>query len=681
MHDPQAPFQRVDASAFATSHAYDAGDLGAPKTRSESMRRRLKVFFGVLLLCLAASLSYTFMRAPIYQASARVQVIPAAKAAPGDGVAAPESAQAFLVEVQVLSSRLLLEKVVKRMTEEGYWHDADPDPVQAAQAMLSVTPLEGTQVVLLQAQGGDAQLPARLINTLTEVYRAEQAVVGTSKAQTELGDASDEVRVIEAKLSEKRRAVEAFRQRANIVSTERDENQTLSRLKGLGVSLSDATDREASAAGRLQALEQSIAEGKRAPLAKDNPTVAGIEQRLSQLREEWRVNERQFTPLYLEMDANARNLKARIANLEQQLVVERQSSHQAALAQAKEELAGARATTRRLQQQLADDKSSVQLFGQRFGEYQGMREELAGLEQMLQAARQRVLGMESSERSRKPHIQVLEPAVPPQQAWRPLYWRDAGLSLAASLLIAFLAVWFVEFFNRAEPAPAVPAAVFVSQPWMAGSRALDPRLAYHAAAVGLAQAPQPALLTQALPRELSAVEVQGLLAQASAEHLGLLACLLSGLSEQEVIDLRWGALDGAARTFTLAGDAPRVLRAPAPLLGWMMQAQSAADPQAFIFSQPGNKPLTVDDVRSIVSSSAFDASLEQAQSVDPDALRHTYLAFLVRQGLRFAELNRLVGRLSPDRINALATLAPDVQRVSVDAVETLLPALRVASTA
>ena len=46
-----------------------------------------------------------------------------------------------------------------------------------------------------------------------------------------------------------RRGVEAFRARHDIVSLERDENQVLSRVKGLGASLNAANDRVAIAEG------------------------------------------------------------------------------------------------------------------------------------------------------------------------------------------------------------------------------------------------------------------------------------------------------------------------------------------------------------------------------------------------------------------------------------------------
>ncbi len=162
--------------------------------------------------------------------------------------------------------------------------------------------------------------------------------------------------------------------------------------------------------------------------------------------------------------------KTRIGNLEQQLANERGKSQQNALAEAREELASARAVTRRLQQRLAEDKQSVQAFSRQFGEYQTMQEELRGLDQMRMAARQRLLALEASELARKPRIKVVEAATTPQTAWRPLYWRDAGISLAGSLALAFLAVWFVEFFDRSEPIAcrAIDASSFRSHGFTVG---------------------------------------------------------------------------------------------------------------------------------------------------------------------------------------------------------------------
>ncbi|MDO8248163.1 MAG: tyrosine-type recombinase/integrase [Rhodoferax sp.] len=673
MSDQSVHSQRVFPNEFGKLYAGPADAHFGPMHRSRAMRHRVIVFFGVFLLCLLVSLSYTFMRSAIYMASARVQVTPSERVALGDAPAVQDHKPAFLIEVQILTSRPLLEKVVKKLQELGHLKGLGADPVSTVQEMLTVTPLEGTQMVQLQAQGAEPVLVARLINTLIEIYRDEQAATGNAVSQAQLLETREELRVIEASVAEKKKTLEAYKVRSNIVSSERDENQTLSRLKGLGTSLRDSTDREAIAAGRVRAIEQAIAEGKRTPQAKDNPTVASIEARLSQANEEWRALERQFTPQYLDMDAPSKALKTRISNLALQLEGERQKSQQMALAEAREDLASVRAATQRLQQQLAEDKQDVQAFSRRFSEFQGMQEELKGLEEMRQTAKKKLLAMESSETTRRPRILVVEPAVTPDGPWRPLYWRDAGISLAASIALGFLAVWFVEFFNRAEIRPQGPSTVIVPQPWMAITQPLGPQLGAGPAPETLAGGPDTRLLPHPLPRELRSDEVEKLLDSAAPENQAILACLLCGLSADEVVSLRRQHVDTATGTLNVPGESSRALPLPAHLLALQTHRQ-AGSPDAPLFFKAADQPLDPEDIHSVVTSSAYDAELERPQSVTPATLRHTYVAFLVRQGLRFSELVHLVGRLSAETFNMLAPLAPDGQRVSIDSVKRMLPA-------
>ena len=673
-------------------HGEHLGDAPAPAARSHVMRRRILVFFGVFLVSAVLSLAYTFVRPAVYLASARVQITPQLKSPTNDVAAQQDASQAFLVEMQVFGSRPLLEKVAARLKERGQALEGDGDPVLRLQNLLTVNPGGGTNVVQIEAQSAQRELVAPLVNTVVDVYREEQVRSGDNASQTLLANAREEARVMDAQVAERKKAVEAFRLRANIVSAERDENQVLARLKGMGTSLAAANEREATAEGRLRGVEQAVAEGRLAQLAKDNPTVAGMEQRLSQWREEWRALERQFTPNYLGMDPDARALRMRIDSLEQQLEVERGKAQQNAVSVAREELASARAASRRLQQQLAEDRQSVQGFSRSFADFKGMQDELDGLEKLRQTAQQRLLSLEASVGTRKPQLQVLELATAPDSAWRPLYARDAAISLAGSLLLAFLAVWFVEFFNREAVVAPGPSTVIIPQPWMpgpfaamgAGAHGASGLLPGHAAAGPWLQAPQhgpspgpaPQLgVAPPLPRELTATEVQQLLGSAAPGDQPVLACLLCGLLPAELAALRTGDIDRAARTLKIPGPAHRSIALPAALVE-ALRAGDAAAPGASLFTNAQGADLAPEDIQAMVTSSAHDAHLARPHEVTPETLRHTYIAHLVRQGLRFSELHRVVGRLSAEALNALAALAPPSERVGLGAVEGVLPGVR-----
>jgi len=638
------------------------------------MRRRILVFSIVFGLCAAASLAYTFMRPAIYLANARLQVTPGAKLT-APGAAMPDSTPAVLVEMQVLNSRPLLEKVAERLGAEGERFDAAADPIAALQEMLRINRIDGSNVILIEAVDGKRERVAPVVNALIDAYREQQVQASKSNNQSDLNDAREELRIVEQRVNERRRAVEAFRLKSNIVSAERDENRTLSRLKGLGTSLSTATDREAIAAGKVQALEQAIASGQRSPLARDNPTVASMEARLSQLREELRALEREYTPQYLDMDPRSRSLRTRIANLEQQFEGERLKSQQMALATAREELASAQATAKRLQQQMAEDKQSVQAFSRNFMDYQAMQDELKSLEQLRQAARQKVVSMEASELARKPRTQVIENATMPDSAWRPLYWRDAGISMVGSLVLGFLAVWFVEFFNRRDPVSAATSStVIIPQPWVTIAPPDGPALAAPTAPEALANQ-SPVALAAPPARELSADEQRSLLAEAAPEQIPLLVCLLCGLTAGEAAALRVADVETLSGRLTVGGDGTRVLEV-GPALAAIV-ASSASDPlDAPLLRAPSGKQLTEADILGVVMTAALDAGIAKAHEVTPATLRHTYVAFVARQGLRFSDLGRLVGPTPAEDLNALAALAPGIKRVGLDQIEKLLPAVR-----
>lgn len=674
MQDPDEGRARVLPAPAGLASASTLYPAAQQQRRSAGMRRRALVFFSVFTLCAIASLVYSFMRPAVYLASARLQVVPQGKLPKGDSTTT-DGTPAVLVELQVLNSRPLLEAVVSRLEKDGELRDLPNDRVTAVQSMLSVSRLEGTNVILIEAQGPDRLLLPRLINLLIETYGEQQLQAGRTSSQAELTEAREEARVVDERAAAKKREVEAFRLRSNIVSAERDENQALSRVKGLGASLSTATDREAVAEGKVQALEQAIQEGKRSPQARDNPTVANLENRLSQLREEWRAMERQFTPQYLDMDPTARALKTRIGNLEQQLVNERSKSQQNALAEAREELASARSVTRRLQQRLSEDKQSVQAFSRQFGEYQAMQEELRGLDQMRMAARQRLVALEASELARKPRIKVLEAATTPESAWRPLYWRDAGIGLAGSFVIAFLSVWFVEFFDRSEPTPMGPSTVIIPQPWISVGRTelLTPVPAGSPSAL---ESAGPTLRLAAPDvRELNDEETRRLLGNATVENVPLLVCLLCGVTDAELVALRAADLDRTARTLSIPGETRRVLALDGPLIDLLPQP-TASQSDMPLFAHANGQPLTQEDVHAVVLSSALDAALDHAQTISPQTLRHTYIAHLVRQGLRFSDLGKLVGRVPAETLNSLAPLAVGSKRVELAEVDRLIPGVR-----
>jgi integrase len=258
-------------------------------------------------------------------------------------------------------------------------------------------------------------------------------------------------------------------------------------------------------------------------------------------------------------------------------------------------------------------------------------------------------------------VEVLEAATVPREALYPPYLL-AGIGAAASLILGIFAVRFVEFFARRDPAPEQPFFhPFWPQPLTRDAlTAQRPLLT-----AGPMRLPAP----DAPLRQLTDMETAALLQAANDDGRLLMMALLTGLTVEEIIGLRWDDLDLDASTIKVPGRSPCILHLREPLRGLISARQAA--------QQPTPTPASsADEAADLVMCAAYDAGLADAHEVTPAILRHTYVAFLLQQGARFGDIARIVGRLPPEELSAYMRLAPAQARVPLEQVDPILPALR-----
>jgi len=156
-----------------------------------SNRRRLAVFLPTLIVALVASLAYVWLRPAEYRATARIEITPATTAAPAAPTAPivsaeGESARPFLTEVQILTSRPVLEEVATRLARGGQNPSQfGPDPIAGMQEHLAAVPVPQTNVVELVATGRDPIGVERLrqLRLLACFYRARACGCGEAGAK------------------------------------------------------------------------------------------------------------------------------------------------------------------------------------------------------------------------------------------------------------------------------------------------------------------------------------------------------------------------------------------------------------------------------------------------------------------------------------------------------------------
>ena len=639
---------------------------------------RLPVFCAVFLIVAAAGLTYVYSRPAEYRAIAKLVITPAEKPLADANEPVEPNAKvpdAFLTEVEFLTSRPALEELRERLGAAGLALSGS-DGVEALQRMISAHPESGTQIVQLWAVGERAELLAPALNQLMAIYAARRGDEFMSASADERAQTKVELAKYDASVAQKRKELDGFRARYGIVSQERDENPTVVRARGLGSALNAAQEKAVNAQAKLRAIKAAIASGKAPTRAKDNPNMVAIEQRLSQAREELGEFERRYTANYLKREPQAVKLQKLIPALEKQLAQEKDASLQANLADAEQEAAQSQDALEKLKSQQSTEESAIQTFSGRFSEYKALQEQLSNLETMQRRSAERLVRMEARENSRKPQFKIIEAAAMPLSVWRPDYTRDAGIALAAALALGFLAAWLAEFLLAPRPEPfnvivaPTPVAYPMSTPTLIGES--SPALIDVSPARVRLAAPQPAV------RELSDAELRSLLEAAEEETRLALVALLSGVSPEELVEMRWGDIDSEAKLLRVARPASREITIGNEICHWLTVIKQSKGAVAgdCLLKQPLGNGAAASHLQSILAYAAHDATLENPAEITPAAIRHTYIAFLVRQGIRFSDLARIVGPLPAEVTAMYGAMASGGNRRSLEPDERVMPVLR-----
>jgi polysaccharide biosynthesis transport protein len=656
---------------------WPSGAALAPLTQNKNWR--LVVFAAVFLLTAAVGLIFNYSRTAEYRAGARIEIIPAEKI-PGEPgapvVVNNNSANApFLTEMQLLTERAALEKVAARIPSAGFGDTfTGTDPVAELQKMISTEPVSGTQVAQLWAVGPKPEMLPFVLNELITIYQTQLGVRFVDTSTDALKHAHEETAKYKVAIAKQRGDLEAFRLKHGIISKERDENEATARVRGLNTAINTAEEKAVAAQSRLNALRAAVRDGKATVRAKDSPTLAALEQRLSQAREDLKQLERRYTAAYLVREPQAVALKTKIPELEAQIRREREASQQANLADAEQEAAQTQEALASLRRQLAGDRGTVQSFTARLSEYTAMQSQLESLERLHDGAAERLVKIEARENARKPKLRVIQAAGIPGEPWRPNYQRDALIVLGGSLILGWLAAWLADFLTRRESSPTVIVAP-TPVPYSIGVTELahqpPPVLGVSAPA---AQLPAP----QQLPRELEQAEITAMFECADLDTKIALAALLCGVSPQELMALTWDNVDGETNSIRISQPVPRSLQiAPELASLWKaMRRQKNGAPENNLIGEAGTAPLDLSHLDALISYAAHDAALEQPVDVTPWAVRHTFISYLVRQGMRFSEIARIVGTLPAEVTAAYGLMQPAGARPSIETIDKVMPALR-----
>lgn len=622
---------------------------------------RLTIFLVTFLVVLVISMSYVFSRPAIYQSYATLLTVPRTAI---DQISREADIQHVTIQRQVLLGSELLTGTARKLQDTDSEYPANLTPA-AIRAMLDVRPVADTNLVEMIAEGAEPALLPILINAWIDVYLAARAEEVANSTGTTKQAVQEELSGLNEKIGQKRMELAQFRQQYAIISTGREENEALARLKGLNDALNTASEEEVKAKSRLDAIRKAIERGETVVPQNDSRTLSTLEKRAQELREELEELDRQYTREFMALTPSLKVIPEKLAALEKEILTTRQKGQATVLTDAQQEYAAARQTASVIQQQLKDHRQQAAEFTSRFTEHDALKNDLEALEQLYRDTQDRLAQIETRHTGKYPYVDVIERAFLPLVPIKPDYQRDALIALMVSLFLGLAAVWLVRFLTREEQERIAIHLSDVhmhdqenlSRPILDALRTPQNVLAKKAQTIqAITQQP----VVAALPDD----QINKLFQAANVKEKQLLLLLLSGLSLNEITELRAGSFDLEQNYLIIQGDSPRKV----PLHPVLKRLHGA---HGYSLTDSAGKNLNVADLQALLDCLQIDAGFSPISL--SEKLRQTYILYLVRQGVRLSELGSVIGYVPPAELSAYGAYAPMGEKKPLAAINLIYP--------
>lgn len=611
--------------------------------------RRWLVFLLVFLPCMAVSQIYIFLQPAIYRSVATVLTMAATDL---DQASPSADIQHVSIQKQLLLGTAILEKTVERLqnmlTNDREWSTDE------LSAMFSVIPEPATNLVHLQAEGPEPKVLQRSVNAWIETYLQIRAAFVAENTEKVTAEIADQLQRIDRQVAEKRNEVDRFRLQHDILSTESADNQAHARLQGLNKSLNSALEEEVKAKAKLDTILAAISRNEVVVPEEDTRAMAVLLQQAEKLREELAAIEAHYTREYIDLNPNLGKVREQLVEIETKIAQKASVGKDFARQEAEHNYAAAREAVAAIRQQMQAHKQLAAEYTTQFTEHQALQQELLNLETLQQDTKQRLVDIEVKQREKYPQVDVVDWASLPDKPIRPDYLQESLLAFAASLALALLSVIIIDYLNR-EPAPQpVPMSLggihLHHQPraMLDVAEPVSPQVGYD---------PLKALPIADDPIELTHQDVLTLTQAAEPSIKAIIHLLFNGLSLPEILTLSADCLNFDALMILIPGQ--RNVLMTESTADWFKQ-HAAFD----------NWPSEA-EIATLLCCAAIDSGLPNPELITIETLRRSYLLFLVRQGIKLADLTKIAGPLSPEQLlelgrHAVPQANPALENINLD---------------
>ncbi|WP_232283261.1 tyrosine-type recombinase/integrase [Paraglaciecola sp. T6c] len=346
---------------------------------------------------------------------------------------------------------------------------------------------------------------------------------------------------------------------------------------------------------------------------------------------------------------------------------------------------------KRLPAQLADFQNQAQQFNQKLAEYRRLDDALKDLQLQAKTVNNQLVEQEVS----KPFdakISILEPPFTPEFPVGPNYWQDTLISIIAAIVCAIAALLLFSFIVR-RSSPNLGSTNFVVLPGeQRGQSYAELQGAHQAQLEAKAQAlrlgeqqshqPQKSLQPQKghqpqqgiQPQQenirlLTTDECQALYGVANKQAKAVIGLMLSGVNATELRQITKADCMIGKTKLNITGAYARQIPLAGQLITVLEQLCEGLKEDDLLWLNP----LSIEDFNQLIINAAHDAELPYPEQLSGEVLRHTYLTYLVSQGVRLNDLEQLAGYLKPAELGKYRTVNRHGKSLDIEQANTMFP--------
>jgi polysaccharide biosynthesis transport protein len=132
--------------------------------------------------------------------------------------------------------------------------------------------------------------------------------------------------------------------------------------------------------------------------------------------------------------------------------------------------------------------------------------------------------------------------------------------------------------------------------------------------------------------------------------------LLNGLSLAEILSLNADSFDTVNRMITIPLNHRKLIMSRNAQIMRLTQTWQSLSHET-------------DDIEALLNCTAIDAGLSAPEQINSETIRFSYIVFLVRQGIKLAELPKIIGPISPGQLISFGHYSPETSGLPLDEVE------------